>query len=516
MLVVLLAGCGQLGPDLQEGLTAEMEPVLTKAAVALSGGVWNLRWADGDSLLVNGQLFVMKQGQAESSRCLFIPVSGTMDDISSPYKAFCPPSIAKDGRVILPSVQHYLREGSVFNPMYAESTGRDLSFSNLCGILRMTLKGDAIVRNIALIDGTHSMSGPVEIVGGNRAVVATEKNAGIVLDCGSAGVKVFPEGTDFLVSLPPGEYSSLRMSVLDKEGRQFERTLTDVVTVERNTLVSVEMELGEYPSYGKSPKGAFTVGFDGDIPRRVMFAGGNVYVHLEEGNTGRQMFTFFEHQYEHKAAGYLADSYGGHFQSYFGPFSYFRWSGANFLISMPADFETTRFNECGTMIGDGKTWRTLAADEWGYVLHGAGRGPKIGNEPHSRFFKGEIQAYPDSSIAGLFLVPDSFVWPDGVDIPSGVNDPSRRYDSNRISLTVWGRLEEGGMVFLPAAGCSPSCEYFWNGASSFAGEYGMYWSSTYKSSDYSYNLFFSDNSLAAKDFSAWQRPMTVRLVKKAD
>ena len=247
MLVVLLAGCGQLGPDLQEGFTAEMEPVWTRASVAINGGVWNLRWTDGDSLLVNGQLFVMKQGQAESSRCLFIPVSGTMDDISSPYKAFCPPSIAKDGRVVLPSVQHYLYGSSVFNPMYAESTGRDLSFSNLCGILRMTLKGDATVRSIALIDGTHSMSGPVEIAGGNRAVVATGENEGIVLDCGSAGVKVSPEGTDFFVSLPPGEYSSLRMTVLDKDGHQFEKMQADVVTVERNTLVSVEMELVEYP-----------------------------------------------------------------------------------------------------------------------------------------------------------------------------------------------------------------------------------------------------------------------------
>ena len=136
----------------------------------------------------------------------------------------------------MPSVQYYspLSFGPEASPMVARSTGTDLYFQNLCGLLKLNLIGDASITSISFrAEDTYGnkikVSGPavvdMDYTSEPVLVMDTDTDAGttVTLDCGN-GVMLDPTaGTSFYIALPPGTYDVFTLIITDSNGDTMEQ-----------------------------------------------------------------------------------------------------------------------------------------------------------------------------------------------------------------------------------------------------------------------------------------------------
>ena len=113
----------------------------------------------------------------------------------------------------LPSVQPY-KEGTfaegVF-PMVAVSSTDELSFKNLCSVLRISMTGEAAVKSIKFIahDSWMAVSGKAAVrtvfADGPELVMSDEGSGEVTLDCTYVPLDS-SEATEFFIVIPPGTY----------------------------------------------------------------------------------------------------------------------------------------------------------------------------------------------------------------------------------------------------------------------------------------------------------------------
>ena len=116
-------------------------------------------------------------------------------------------------------------------------------------------------------------------------------------------------------------------------------------------------------------------------------------------------------------------------------------------------------------------WRTLTRWEWLYVFNYRNTSSNI------RYANGIV-----NGVSGVILLPDD--WNNSIYALSYPNT-HMPYTTNEITASDWGAMEASGAVFLPASG-------YRNGISFYnVGELGYYWSSSYRSNEYSSKLIFS-------------------------
>lgn len=119
--------------------------------------------------------------------------------------------------VVLPYIQTYAKnsfENGVF-PMVAISEDNNITFKNICGGIKIPLKGSLNVKSIK-IEGNNNekLSGAATVtayVDGTTPVItmASSSKTSITLDCGDAGVTLSESvATDFIIVLPPVVFSS--------------------------------------------------------------------------------------------------------------------------------------------------------------------------------------------------------------------------------------------------------------------------------------------------------------------
>ncbi len=153
-------------------------------------------------------------------------------------------------------------------------------------------------------------------------------------------------------------------------------------------------------------------------------------------------------------------------------------------------------------------WRTLTADEWGYLADG---------RPNAQNLMG---AACIEGTNGLVLLPDNWTMPEGITFNVGMGDSyDQAYYALKNSMTVaqWKVMEENGAVFLPAGGTRT--EY---AEMDFVNDVGGYWSTTsYKGHDLfidcAYVFYFQADMVRGKKFDSlrnWGR--SVRLVRDAE
>ena len=113
--------------------------------------------------------------------------------------------------VVLPAEQHYAHEsfGSGDFPMVAVSPDNDITFKNICGGMKLLLKGSQAVTSVSIEgkDG-EKISGAAAVIAytdGSRPLIMMAENASttVTLDCGS-GVQLDEDtATEFIITLPP-------------------------------------------------------------------------------------------------------------------------------------------------------------------------------------------------------------------------------------------------------------------------------------------------------------------------
>lgn len=129
--------------------------------------------------------------------------------------------------LVLPQTQTYAQEsfGNGAFPMLAVSLNKELTFRNVCGGMKLQLKGNQKVTSIAVKgnDG-EKLAGKAVVtafVNGSNPVIEMCDSAytSVVLDC-SEGVQLDEKvATSFIIALPPVEFSKgFEVTVTDAEG----------------------------------------------------------------------------------------------------------------------------------------------------------------------------------------------------------------------------------------------------------------------------------------------------------
>ena len=162
---------------------------------------------------------------------------------------------------------------------------------------------------------------------------------------------------------------------------------------------------------------------------------------------------------------YIGDANKNISSNYSGWIDLFGWGTGNnpTNVSMNANDYSTFYDWGKNNItnGDGKKWRTLTKNEWIYLFNR--RYTKSG----IRFAMAIV-----NGVKGVILLPD--YWQKDYYSLKNTNDIAAKYDSNKISKSVWlDKFEKNGAVFLPAAGTRLGTNVQYPGYS--AG----YWSASY-------------------------------------
>lgn len=248
-------------------ITASIDNDLTKTT--LSGddtAGYEVFWSEGDKLFVSdaniecwAAVYTLDRSSAGSSNGLFGWHEGDTfvkvdENCQRPafqedvlYMALYPYDIIdldNDYRITWKTEQTYSVTDR-YIPMFSlgdcENNGNaHFVFSNLGGLLRLTVKGTATVRSIKISAANdEAMSGEIRYVIPNEddkyfAYMATEIDGipldtrnYITLDCGTGGVDLSPEGTDFHISIPLGEYTDVSIALTDMNGNVCEKKLKD-------------------------------------------------------------------------------------------------------------------------------------------------------------------------------------------------------------------------------------------------------------------------------------------------
>lgn len=139
-------------------------------------------------------------------------------------------------------------------PMYGEATGIDedkgyvnVTLRNMCGVLKLTLKGSATINTIlvedrsgAPISGYSTLETDSE---GNKILVPGTASSArayhLVMNCGGAGegVALSESGTDFYVVMPARAYASgLKIRITDRSHRAMTVDSPTPRTIKRNVV----------------------------------------------------------------------------------------------------------------------------------------------------------------------------------------------------------------------------------------------------------------------------------------
>ena len=167
-------------------------------------------------------------------------------------------------------------------------------------------------------------------------------------------------------------------------------------------------------------------------------------------------------------------------------------------------------------MGDG--WRTLTAEEWGYLI-GPGNTGDWGTKPldqrdHYQSLRGLCKiTVSNTDYPGMIILPDDLYdnLPTEGEIATkwaacAVAAGSLNYTKATFTEEEWTALQADGAVFLPAAG------YRYGTAVRFAGARGRYWSSSAYSDTYAFGPYFGANFQYPEDRNDRCDGRSVRLV----
>lgn len=257
--------------------------------------------------------------------------------------------------------------------------------------------------------------------------------------------------------------------------------------------------------------GVFTVANDdkGNV-KKVRFTRGNLY---QNGEQGKIICKVEQLQYEFNSADYTSsDAHVSHFmwcndiiyatnQLYLTS-----WDGQSPFFTEVDGFTVSGFSKAGSCFA-------LSEDEWNHLLTGRAAST-VNGTTNARYFKGNIQKEDGISMNGMFIFPDVFTWPSSVKtLPDEINEASSGYD-NTYTYNDFKRLQDAGIVFLPAAGFRSG-----NGGNTIisnAGSFGCYWSASSLGGLSAFDLLFGSGNVNPNRSVARSRAQSVRLVTESN
>ena len=283
-----------------EGLvfTATTEIPATKTEL---DGSLNVIWQAGDQIGIisnsNPGIYETETGGSTKASFSFKELT---EATTAPFYAFYPTSLFTTSTFVLPATQSYVAGNISGNPMYAESSTTNLSFKNLCGIIKLnisTTQTGKKVRKIVL-SADQGMSGEISNVAtlGTDPTAAVSGTAGVTLDCGTEGVEIGSTAIPFYIAVPAADYENLAITVETTDGLQQTKKLKigEKVSVTRSRITVISLTFNDFALYYDIASSNDEITIPSGVPailtgrnnrRNVIIEGGNSIITLEDATT---------------------------------------------------------------------------------------------------------------------------------------------------------------------------------------------------------------------------------------
>ena len=400
----------------------------------------NLNWVGGDRIAVYGTAgrgIYSATPQTPATTAIFDNVSGETGN--APFRAFYPASLTTDGvNITLPSTQTYV-DGSINEfPMYAKSSNEELSFKNLCGVLKLHLtKANTNITSITVkanveINGQFTVSYVNDVP---QLSYAGNGSKAVTITC--ATPQAIDNGRDFYIYLP-ATFDSLKSIELNTaDGRYCVKTVKSnvCINVQRSTLTEIEFEENDLEFV--LPDGTLPGLFSVSETQQIRFSQGNL-----EYQPSSSTWRFGANQLAYGNWYTGDDPYSVDWISVFG------WgTGNNPTLSSNDLSDYTEFVDWGTnAISNGgnepNLWRTLSSSEMIYLFTTRTNSTNL-STPNARFINGCV-----SGQDGRILFPNGYNHPASVPEPNGINRFNYNYSGNTYTQSQWAEMEQEGAVFL--------------------------------------------------------------------
>ncbi len=216
---------------------------LTRTQLTPDGNIYKVLWNKGDRIAVSSAsataYYTADSGGSTTST--FSLAEGAAPTGGS-YTAWYPASLAEG---FLPQIQQYRADGTVENPMCADSGTLDFNFRNLCGVIRLdvTSAQEGIKIDRIVLSADQGLSGAF-YRNGDEAVVTDSD--GVRLDCG--GVALGSKPVSFYISVPANVYTGLAIMLYTADGRCQKVALKEGTSykVERSQVCEIALQANDF------------------------------------------------------------------------------------------------------------------------------------------------------------------------------------------------------------------------------------------------------------------------------
>lgn len=292
------------------------------------------------------------------------------------------------------------------------------------------------------------------------------------------------EGKNFYLELdrlePNTQYYYCSWLILNGVQYEYGAVKSFVTQREYNPIYS-----SDYPANTNFTSKEFSV----SNSKKIVFSPGNL-----QYSTVDNVWRFAQQQYKTIAA----NSDGSNNEKS-GWMDLFAWGTGDKPLMNDSLYSSTQFVDWGKNTIDGSkknTWRTLAIDEWVYLLYGRTNAEKL-------MGTATINAGEEGDYTGLILLPDNWDFENGLEF----NPDLIGWKHNVLSMVEWSMFELLGAVFLPARGYQrEQTIMLWQ-------ESGRYWSSTSIEANMAYGIRISRSKIIWDEETYRNYGFSVRLVK---
>ena len=480
-------------------------------------------WQPNDTISINGtairthSIDPNDSTKAEFTGTIGAYMHGGKDCYWAVYPTSIRSSSSESGLVVsLPSSQTYNSSsplnGSTYMAAHTDANPSSyyigFEMRNLVTVLRLRLvSSNASNRQLKKIEVYHStqkLCGTSStITNPATAMVMASGKTSLTVNCtdGTNGYITLnsTDSTDVYIALPPLAGSgTLTVRTYNTDDQYTQKSVTLSSAMNRNTIYKAAINADFAVIEGK-----YTVN-QTNPHRQVVFSPGNLQwsssgTHaVAGGGTAAGTWRFAPNQWDTIGAGNNYPS-----SSHIGWMDLFGWGTSGYGTSYPylqtsqtADYaigdvvgdicETNYdwgvynaiINPVTSTTDDPGTWRTLTKNEWNCLLKQRSAST-VNGISNARYARGTV-----NGVSGLILFPDIYTHPSGVTLPTNINTANTDYSGNSYSGADWTKMEEAGVVFLPAAGSRGSGSE--NDLVKEVNNWCNYWSSTgHESSNFS-------------------------------
>ena len=200
--------------DGQTQITISLEESRTQLGIE-ADGIYPLYWSNGDKISVNGvESNEISVGDKASVASFTIPAA-----LSAPYCITYP--AAQEGQVVFAAEQNHVSNttfGSGVATMYGYSeNGGGVTMQHLTGVLKIGVKGSAVLKKAAISTANGPIAGAFEIDFATGKLTPATGASNVINYSFGDGLQLSNDTQYIHVAVPAGEYNFLHVTLFDNE-----------------------------------------------------------------------------------------------------------------------------------------------------------------------------------------------------------------------------------------------------------------------------------------------------------